>query len=103
MRTIERTTQFKWDFKREMKGRHRPTLEADLTSVLRALVGDAPLAEKYRDHPLSGEWSAFATVTSSQTWCSFTRSRIRTRCGWCGSGRTANSGGRHAAGRSLPA
>ena len=59
MRAIERTTQFKRDFKREMKGRHRPTLEADLTGVLRALVGDAPLAEKYRDHPLSGEWSGF--------------------------------------------
>jgi len=59
MRAIERTTQFKRDFKREMKGRHRSTLEADLTGVLRALVGDAPLAEKYRDHPLSGEWSGF--------------------------------------------
>jgi mRNA interferase YafQ len=59
MRAIERTTQFRRDFKREKKGRHRPTLEADLTSVLRALVGDAPLAEKYRDHPLSGEWSGF--------------------------------------------
>ncbi len=59
MRAIERTTQFKRDFKREMKGRHRSTLEADLTSVLRALVGDALLAEKYRDHPLSGEWSGF--------------------------------------------
>ena len=47
MRAIERTTQFKRDFKREMKGRHRTTLETDLT------------AEKYRDHLLSGEWSGF--------------------------------------------
>ena len=59
MRAIERTTQFKRDFKREMKGRHRTTLETDLTAVLRALVNDAPLAEKYRDHLLSGEWSGF--------------------------------------------
>jgi len=59
MRAIERTTQFKRDFKREMKGRHRNTLEADLLAVLRALVGDTPLAEKYRDHPLSGDWSGF--------------------------------------------
>ena len=27
--------------------------------MLRALVNDAPLAEKYRDHMLSGEWSGF--------------------------------------------
>jgi mRNA interferase YafQ len=59
MRAIERTTQFKRDFKREMKGRHRTTLETDLTAVLRALVNDAPLAEKYRDHLLYGEWSGF--------------------------------------------
>jgi mRNA interferase YafQ len=59
MRAIERTTQFKRDFKRELKGRHRGRLEADLIIVLRALVSDAPLAEKYQDHPLSGAWSGF--------------------------------------------
>lgn len=59
MRAIERTTQFRRDFKREMKGRHRTTLEADLTALLRVLVSDTPLAEKYRDHPLSGDWSGF--------------------------------------------
>ena len=59
MRAIERTTQFKRDFKPKMKGRHRNTLEADLTALLRALVSDTPLAEKHRDHPLSGDWSGF--------------------------------------------
>ncbi len=59
MRTIERTTVFKRDFKREMKGRHRSTLEAALTNLLRVLANDAPLVEKYRDHSLSGEWSGF--------------------------------------------
>ena len=59
MRAIERTTQFKQDFKRGMKGRHRTTLETDLTAVSRALVNDALLAEKYRDHLLYGEWSGF--------------------------------------------
>jgi mRNA-degrading endonuclease YafQ of YafQ-DinJ toxin-antitoxin module len=44
-------------------------MEAALTTVLRALVGDALLAEKYRDHPLSGAWSGFAIATSSRTWC----------------------------------
>jgi mRNA interferase YafQ len=59
MRAIERTTQFKRDFKREMKARHQATLESALTNVLRALASDAPLAERYRDHPLSGNWSGF--------------------------------------------
>lgn len=68
MRAIERTTQFKRDFKREMKGRRRK-LEADLTTVLRALVIDTPLAEKYRDHPPPANGPAFATVASSPTWC----------------------------------
>jgi mRNA interferase YafQ len=59
MRAIERTTQFKRDYKREMKGQHRATLETDLKAALHALVSDTPLAQKYRDHPLSGEWSGF--------------------------------------------
>ncbi|MGH7101904.1 MAG: type II toxin-antitoxin system YafQ family toxin [Acetobacteraceae bacterium] len=42
-----------------MKGRHRAALEADLTATLRALASDTPLAQKYRDHSLSGEWSGF--------------------------------------------
>ena len=45
MRAIERTTQFKRDFKREMKGRRRATLQTALTNVLQALANDAPLAE----------------------------------------------------------
>ena len=56
MRTIERTSQFKRDFKRELKGRHRAVLTNDLGEILTALVNDQALAEKYRDHSLSGEW-----------------------------------------------
>ena len=59
MRSIERTTQFKRDFKREMKGQHRAALETALTDLLRALASDSPLAERYRDHALSGDWSGF--------------------------------------------
>lgn len=56
MRTIERTKQFKQDYKREAKGLHRATLENDFIAVLTALATDRPLPEKHRDHPLSGEW-----------------------------------------------
>ncbi len=33
MRRIERTGQFKRDYKREAKGHHRATLDAELTRV----------------------------------------------------------------------
>ncbi|MBV9589204.1 MAG: type II toxin-antitoxin system YafQ family toxin [Hyphomicrobiales bacterium] len=59
MREIERTTQFKRDYRREMKGRHRVTLETTLTDILRDLITDVPLAENRRDHSLSGNWSGF--------------------------------------------
>ncbi|MBF0137911.1 MAG: type II toxin-antitoxin system YafQ family toxin [Magnetococcus sp. DMHC-1] len=56
MRTIERTGKFKRDYKRESKGQYQRVLESDFIGVLMALATDQPLDEKYRDHPLSGEW-----------------------------------------------
>lgn len=40
MRTIERTGQFKRDYKLEVKGPHRATLESDFVEVLTALATD---------------------------------------------------------------
>lgn len=57
MRTIERTVRFKRDYKRELKGQYRRTLERDFLSIVAALSDDQPLAEKHRDHALTGEWS----------------------------------------------
>lgn len=56
MRTIERTSQFRRDYKREAKGLHRLTLEKDFITVVTILANDQPLSEKYRDHALSGDW-----------------------------------------------
>jgi mRNA interferase YafQ len=56
MRTIERTSQFKRDYRRESKGPHRKTLEVDFIGVVTALANDQPLAEKCRDHSLIGDW-----------------------------------------------
>jgi mRNA interferase YafQ len=56
MRTIRRTTRFKRDYKRESKGLYRATLDVDLRSAIGLLMADRPLPEKYRDHPLSGNW-----------------------------------------------
>lgn len=56
MRKIEPTTQFKRDYKRELKGQYRNSIEDDLTEVLKTLVNDQPLDSKHCDHPLSGKW-----------------------------------------------
>jgi mRNA interferase YafQ len=59
MRTIERSSAFKRDYKREAKGKHRVTLDADLMAVLAALANDQPLEDRHRDHELSGNWAGY--------------------------------------------
>lgn len=57
MRGIEKTTQFKKDYKREKKGKYREVLETLFVEVLVALANDNELAEKHRDHALTNNWS----------------------------------------------
>ncbi len=59
MRTIERATAFRRDYKREAKGKYRQTIQSDLTVVLTALVNDRPLPERNRDHALTGTWAGY--------------------------------------------
>lgn len=59
MRTIERSTAFKRDYKRMSGGRYRPVLKAELTSILEALANDRKLPETCRDHELSGNWNGY--------------------------------------------
>lgn len=59
MRTIERSTTFRRDYKREARGRHRATLDSDLLAILMVLATDAPLDARYRDHDLSGDWAGY--------------------------------------------
>lgn len=59
MRRIERTTQFKRDYKRVRRGRLGAKLEEQLGSVLALLVTDQPLPERYVDHALVGQWNGF--------------------------------------------
>ncbi|MDD5306911.1 MAG: type II toxin-antitoxin system YafQ family toxin [Deltaproteobacteria bacterium] len=56
MRTIERTGQFKRDYKRESRGRYKATLDTDFLAVLAVLVSDQALEARLCDHALSGEW-----------------------------------------------
>jgi mRNA interferase YafQ len=55
-RTIEYTSRFKRDFRREQKGAHREILEGDFIVIIEMLANDEPLAEKHRDHALTGQW-----------------------------------------------
>jgi mRNA interferase YafQ len=59
MRTIERTTQFKQDFKRASKGPHRAVLQTIFLSIVGALAEDSALPIDLRDHALTGEWKDF--------------------------------------------
>ena len=59
MRTIERTGQFKRDYKRESKGRHKATLDEVFLEVLGELLNDRPLPARFREHALTGEWRDF--------------------------------------------
>jgi mRNA interferase YafQ len=56
MRTIERTSIFKRDFKREKSGQYRRDLEGLVSTTISLLSEDKPLPEKNRDHALGGEW-----------------------------------------------
>ena len=59
MRTIERSTAFKKDFKRESKGKYQKVLNDDLLAVLVVLANDGVLDVKYRDHELTGDWITY--------------------------------------------
>jgi mRNA interferase YafQ len=59
MRTIERSSAFKRDYKRESKGRQSATLDTSLIPILAALADDQPLEPKHRDHDLSGDWAGY--------------------------------------------
>ncbi|MDR0274360.1 MAG: type II toxin-antitoxin system YafQ family toxin [Burkholderiaceae bacterium] len=56
MRTIELFGQFRRDYKREKKGEHRATLDADFQAIVSALQADLPLEPRHRDHALIGDW-----------------------------------------------
>jgi mRNA interferase YafQ len=56
MRKIERTTQFKRDYKRESKKPYHKVWLTTFYAVLENLCTDLPLADKHRDHLLTGNW-----------------------------------------------
>lgn len=64
MRTPDYTGQFKKDYKREPKGRHLLTLEADLRPVMAALLADASLELRSRSSRLARPQTDHSSRTS---------------------------------------
>lgn len=60
MRTIERSSAFKHDYKRaKATSRHGGDLDSRLSTVIARLLSDEALPESSRDHALSGDWAGY--------------------------------------------
>ena len=59
MRTIEFTTAFRKDVKRERKGVLGKKLDRLLFEIIEFLATDTKLPERCRDHAMIGDWSDF--------------------------------------------
>ena len=57
VRKIERTRQFRRDYKRESRGRHAAALAERFAETVSALAMDADLDAQLHDHALSGPWA----------------------------------------------
>ncbi len=56
MRTIERTSAFKKDYKRVKATPRHKNIETLLEEIVSLLALDRALEEKHSDHALAGEW-----------------------------------------------
>ena len=59
MRTIERSTQVKKDYKNESKSIHSSELDSRLSEVIGYLLPDSQLPHRYRDHQLKADWNGY--------------------------------------------
>jgi mRNA interferase YafQ len=60
MRTIERSSAFKRDYKRaKATPRHGKDVDSMVSAVVTLLVCDEVLPANMRDHALSGDWSGY--------------------------------------------
>ncbi|MGA3310630.1 MAG: type II toxin-antitoxin system YafQ family toxin [Xanthobacteraceae bacterium] len=65
MLTPVRSGRFKRDVKRaEKRGKDMDKLKA----VLSLLIEEKPLPDRYRDHPLKGEWKGFRDLHIEPDW-----------------------------------
>ena len=64
--TVKFTTQFKKDYKAAVKRGYGIEL---LDEIISKLANGKALAEKHRDHNLTGNWSRFESVIFFPTGC----------------------------------
>ena len=57
MRTIDRATAFRRDFKRLLKDSRHGDLGKVAAAVFADLAADVPLAARFSDHKLAGPWA----------------------------------------------
>ena len=56
MRSIERSTQFKKDYKKASKSINSSELDSRLAEVIGCLMLDCQLPPRFRDHQLKADW-----------------------------------------------
>ena len=56
--TIERSSKFRRDYKREVKT-HGAGLDVIIFDVLSFLISGTPLPAKYQEHKLTGDWEGY--------------------------------------------
>lgn len=54
MRTINRSSGFRRDYRREKRGQYGRFLDEQLDAALQLLTTDQPLPPRYKDHPMRG-------------------------------------------------
>lgn len=60
MRTLERSSAFKRDYKRvRATPKHRQELDFLLSTTITLLLNDQALPQGHRDHALSGDWAGY--------------------------------------------
>lgn len=60
MRTIERSSAFKRDYKRvKVTPRHSKDVDSLVSAVIASLLVDQALPDSNRDHALSGDWAGY--------------------------------------------
>jgi mRNA interferase YafQ len=65
IKEIFRKSQFKKDFKRILKQDKKPD---EFKEVLRILVSEKEIPEKYKDHQLTGNWKEFRELHIQPDW-----------------------------------
>jgi mRNA interferase YafQ len=85
MRTIERSSAFKRDYKRaKATPRHGKDVDSLVSTAVALLLSDRMLPANHRDHALSGEWAGYRECHIKPDLLLIYVSPTPARCGWRG-------------------